>query len=172
MNEKIKSLYLSYLEKNISKPDEEYLILWLKRNPDYVKEFNEIRRLWSIANTSGKINNILVEKEWNLFSQMVEKEKSAQIRPQNNLMYWLPRMAATFLLGMIISAAIAYAVFNTENSNVVYQEINTPAGAQSKIALPDGSTVWLNAESRLRYSNQFGKKQREIFLTGDRKSVV
>jgi ferric-dicitrate binding protein FerR (iron transport regulator) len=50
---------------------------------------------------------------------------------------------------------------------LVYQEINTPAGAKSKVTLPDGSTVWLNAESNLRYSNKFGKKDREIFLTGE-----
>lgn len=167
MEEKIKSLFISYLEKDISKQDEEYLVRWTNNNPGSLKELNELRTLWNLAGISGKIDNKLAEKEWKLFLQRVEKRKSIQLKPANNLMYWLPRMAAIFLLGAVISAAITYTIFNTRNSELIYQEINTPAGAKSIITLPDGSSVWLNAGSSIRYSNQFGKKQREIFLTGE-----
>ena len=167
MEEKIKSLFVSYLEKDISREDEEYLVRWINNNPGSLKELNELRMLWNFASISSRIEHHLAENEWKLFLQKIRKGKSIQLKPQSKIMNWLPRMAAVFILGAVISAAITYSIFNTGNNNVVYQEINTPAGAKSKVNLPDGSTIWLNAGSTLRYSNQFGKKNREIFLTGE-----
>ncbi len=42
-----------------------------------------------------------------------------------------------------------------------------PKGQKSKIHLPDGSTVFLNAESSLRFRQDFGKSGREIYLEGE-----
>ncbi len=167
MEEKMKSLFISYLEKNISKQDEEYLLKWINSNPGSLKELNELRILWNLAEISGKIDKKRTENEWDRFVYGIEKGKSNRLEPKMGFMYWLPRVAAIFLLGAFISAAITYTIFNTGTNNLVYQEISTPAGANSKVTLPDGSFVWLNAESNLRYSNQFGKKNREIYLTGE-----
>ncbi|HPE75797.1 MAG TPA: FecR family protein [Draconibacterium sp.] len=167
MEEKIKSLFISYLEKNISRQEEEYLIKWIKENPEFLKELNEIRVLWNLSEISGKIDNKHLANEWDLFLQRIEKGKAVQLKTRFGFKYWLPRIAAIFILGAVISAAITYTILSFDNSNLVYQEINTPAGSKSKITLPDGSSVWLNAGSSLRYSNQFGKKEREISLVGE-----
>ncbi|QNF35371.1 FecR family protein [Adhaeribacter swui] len=45
--------------------------------------------------------------------------------------------------------------------------LTTPVGGQYKITLPDGSEVWLNASSELTFSDAFGKKSREVTLTGE-----
>jgi ferric-dicitrate binding protein FerR (iron transport regulator) len=46
-------------------------------------------------------------------------------------------------------------------------EISTQPGAHSKIILPDGSTVWLNAGSRLIYNKNFDAAIREVELMGE-----
>lgn len=46
-------------------------------------------------------------------------------------------------------------------------EIITRNGSRTRIKLPDGSTVWLNAGSRLNYDKSFGMKLREVTLTGE-----
>lgn len=46
-------------------------------------------------------------------------------------------------------------------------EISTRPGSKSKIELPDGSIVWLNAGSKLTYDKNFGKELREVTLTGE-----
>ena len=48
-----------------------------------------------------------------------------------------------------------------------YQEISNPAGMRSKVVLPDGSQVWLNAESRIRYSIPFVRETRQLELVGE-----
>lgn len=46
-------------------------------------------------------------------------------------------------------------------------EIITHNGSRTRINLPDGSTVWLNAGSKINYDKSFGVKFREVTLTGE-----
>lgn len=48
-----------------------------------------------------------------------------------------------------------------------YNLIETPKGGQFQVVLPDGSRVWLNAASSLRYPTHFSGKQRKVELTGE-----
>lgn len=46
-------------------------------------------------------------------------------------------------------------------------EMNTMPGTRSKTVLPDGTTVWLNSDSRITYNANFGETKREVVLTGE-----
>ncbi len=46
-------------------------------------------------------------------------------------------------------------------------EINTRNGSKTSLVLPDGSKVWLNSGSQLRYDKHFGTKLREVSLIGE-----
>lgn len=46
-------------------------------------------------------------------------------------------------------------------------EISTRPGSKSRIQLPDGSTVWINAGSKLTYDKSFGGELREVNLQGE-----
>ena len=50
---------------------------------------------------------------------------------------------------------------------VQYNTLTTPKGGQYKIILPDGSKVWLNAASSLRYPTDFTGKERDVALNGE-----
>nr|WP_295922275.1 FecR domain-containing protein [uncultured Dyadobacter sp.] len=45
-----------------------------------------------------------------------------------------------------------------------YRTVATKNGELRKLALPDGSEVWLNAASTFRYSGAFGDVSREVYL--------
>lgn len=45
--------------------------------------------------------------------------------------------------------------------------LETPKGSSYQVTLPDGSQVWLNAESRLRYPSRFDDRQRLVQLDGE-----
>jgi transmembrane sensor len=51
--------------------------------------------------------------------------------------------------------------------NVVYNTITTPKGGQYQLVLVDGSKVWLNASSSLRFPSDFQGKERVVELTGE-----
>ena len=46
-------------------------------------------------------------------------------------------------------------------------EVATKRGSKSFIKLPDGTQVWLNADSKLTFKENFGDKTREVSLNGE-----
>ncbi|RFS19961.1 FecR family protein [Chitinophaga silvatica] len=55
----------------------------------------------------------------------------------------------------------------TVTSTVSYNKITTPKGGEFQIVLPDGTHVWLNAASSLRYPTAFIGNNRNIELSGE-----
>lgn len=45
--------------------------------------------------------------------------------------------------------------------------VSTKNGCKSNIELPDGTQVWLNAGSKIKYDENYGKENRELTLTGE-----
>jgi ferric-dicitrate binding protein FerR (iron transport regulator) len=55
-----------------------------------------------------------------------------------------------------------------EKVNTGFNSIEIPVGGEYQLILPDGSRVWLNSSSSLRYPVNFaGKKNRTVELTGE-----
>lgn len=53
------------------------------------------------------------------------------------------------------------------NSAIAFNTLVTPRGGQYKIILPDGSAIWLNAASSLRFPTHFSGKERRVELNGE-----
>ncbi|HEX6432488.1 MAG TPA: FecR domain-containing protein [Niastella sp.] len=53
------------------------------------------------------------------------------------------------------------------NGPVTYNTVTTPRGVQYRLALADGSEVWLNAASSITYPTSFTGKTREVVITGE-----
>ncbi|AXY75614.1 DUF4974 domain-containing protein [Paraflavitalea soli] len=65
---------------------------------------------------------------------------------------------------------IAYKSPNGQDpvgSTVLYNTVSTPRGGQFQVILPDGSIVWLNAASSLRFPIAFAGGERNVSLTGE-----
>lgn len=53
------------------------------------------------------------------------------------------------------------------NKEMVYNTIKTPRGGQYQVTLSDGTIVWLNAASSLRFPVSFSDKNRMVEITGE-----
>ncbi|HLZ88177.1 MAG TPA: FecR domain-containing protein, partial [Puia sp.] len=85
-----------------------------------------------------------------------------------------PRHRRFYLFAFTIAASLA-AVFlfvyqwapKKAVQPVAQNTVSTKPGSKSKIQLPDGSLVWLNADSRIIYNESFRGAAREVQLCGE-----
>ena len=62
---------------------------------------------------------------------------------------------------------LAYKTGSKTDAEILYNTINTPRGGQYEVVLPDGSKVWLNAASGIRFPTTFKGRSREVEITGE-----
>ncbi|WP_293784699.1 FecR domain-containing protein [uncultured Pedobacter sp.] len=69
----------------------------------------------------------------------------------------------------IIKAADGTLIYKALNNGKGdgFNTITTPIGGQYAVVLPDGSKVWLNAGSSLKYPTAFAANGRDVTLTGE-----
>jgi ferric-dicitrate binding protein FerR (iron transport regulator) len=94
------------------------------------------------------------------------KELKGQITPKH---VWreLLKYAAIAVVSLFVggSAFWAYTLMNPPITQ--YAIITAPNGQISNITLFDGTNIWLNAGSTLKYQQNFNKNGREVFLEGE-----
>lgn len=80
--------------------------------------------------------------------------------------YWV---AAIFIVAVGLISYLSLG--NTKDEKGIAagdaNEVSTQPGSKTRIQLPDGSIVWLNAGSKLTYNKDFGKETREVALIGE-----
>ncbi len=76
--------------------------------------------------------------------------------------------AAVFVFALLIGA-MGYRFVDTlrDRQAVAFNEITIPYGERSVIALYDGTKVWLNSGTKLRFPTSFSSNERRIFLDGE-----
>ncbi|MDD2436098.1 MAG: FecR domain-containing protein [Massilibacteroides sp.] len=160
-------LLFKYFTKELTSVEENILLNWLKENDGNKKILSEMTDWWAIthipifksdmeANFREHFSALLNTPE-NLVSP-----KRFKINPM-----WI-NISAVVLLLITLSISFFWlgkALSNQQKSE--YTEISTVYGTQSKVVLPDKSTVILNAGSFLRYNNNFNKTRRKVQLIGE-----
>ena len=82
----------------------------------------------------------------------------------------ITRIAAVLTVPLLIYTSwVTYKHFYEKQFQEQFaeQEFASPTGMRSRIILPDGTKVWLNAQSKLRYSVPFTGKNRSVYLEGE-----
>jgi transmembrane sensor len=67
----------------------------------------------------------------------------------------------------IIYKADADPAAGPASKEMVYNTMTTPKGRQFELVLPDGSKVWLNAASSIKYPIAFSDKERKVEISGE-----
>ncbi len=62
---------------------------------------------------------------------------------------------------------VLYAPGTASDGKMLYNTLTTPRGGQYQIALSDGTQVWLNAGSSLRFPASFNEGRRTVEVTGE-----
>ena len=165
----IDSLIAKHLAGETTKQENAYLNQWLNSSVENQDEFNKIAiafQLTAVEQNPIQKQSILAE-----INSKIEKKRISQahkLNTEGKVKYWW-MAAATFII--FISLSLLFDSENADNSASVLQEQMVtkmnPAGQKSKIYLPDGSVVWLNSDSYLKYESNFNDSIRFINMEGE-----
>ena len=132
---------------------------------EYVRARLEI---WFSSEVAGRSLPFDERKAYIRFKKRVAKTMYVQKSPRNHILSWKTcyRVAAVIL---VLLLPLAGYWGGKENVKQIFADVvvEAPMGAQTKLYLPDGTAVWLNAGSRIIYSQGFGVDDRILKLEGE-----
>ncbi|RZS70928.1 FecR family protein [Pseudobacter ginsenosidimutans] len=68
---------------------------------------------------------------------------------------------------MLQNKQLIYDASESSTAEMAFNTMSTPAGRQFRLTLPDGTKVWLNAASSIRYPTRFSGNERKVIITGE-----
>lgn len=80
----------------------------------------------------------------------------------------LRKYAAVLILPLFLALSYSiYLNFTPKKQETVTYELTCPIGIRTQAVLPDGTKVWLNAKSSIKYQLPFVQNERNIKLSGE-----
>jgi len=145
-------------------PDNDQLLdKWIGEKIENQRYFSEQKKLWELFTMHQKMQQIDEHKAF--------QKISAQLftRKKRNILAYIQRIAAIMLIPVVIASSIYILSEKTERKQqaTVYNTAETPLGMRSSLVLPDGTKVWLNSDTKIRYPGNFSKNQRDVYLDGE-----
>ena len=159
MTKETKQLAICYFEGKISREEENVLL-------DFVEQSEENRVLfhsWEAEWSDHHEVDTETEQAWQFLASRIVGE---DVKPAKTINLW-HRIAAVAAVVLLIAGTALTTWHFASNASENYYAVTAPQGSRSRLILPDGSMVWLNAGSTLRYSTQFSQKNRKVELNGE-----
>lgn len=137
-----------YIQGNATEDEKRVIVLWLQEDEKHVLEYRSIRKIVDYDNWNTKEQSILHNKK--RFSiQTISKE--------------ILKIVAVLAFGILTT----YSLMNRKSLPTEMQTIYVPAGQRSKLSLSDGTIVWLNSGTTIKFPTNFSKNQREVIIDGE-----
>lgn len=146
-------------------PDQQQEILnqWLSDEKNQLL-YKELNVLWLSLIHEGIDYKSDADALWSKMEAGINKNKPKEIRFTLNNFRWFSGVASVLLLLLLsFTGYIAGEWYDTNTRSQTYFSYN----GKSKVKLPDGSEVWLNAGATLEYTASAWSKTRNVSLNGE-----
>lgn len=166
----IHALIAKFLTDQLSETEAALLDEWKSASLENLREYNDIVSLWAQSGALKMPEPIDIAQARNLIQL-----KTELFGTKKHWINWAVQAAAVLVLSLVFSGINSYLNRNnpdrnfTSNSSApVFQEIKAAYGTQAKVELADGTKVFLNSGSKLRFPQTFDNQpQRMVILDGE-----
>ena len=127
---------------------------------DSDQDFTDAQRIYALKDQVVQLGKLGPEDlAWQKVKTRISRQRSIGWQK------WL-RYAAVFFAALLLTTAfqLGNGWFNEKET---FATVMSPRGQITSLTLFDGSVVWLNSGSTIRYSNRFGKEKREVTIDGE-----
>lgn len=156
-----------FLSKEATEEEIKMLDSWISDNPENRKSYLAQKNIWDNTHPAFDPDEIdVTSAHEKVMNQILQRDEKVPVRTGALIMHYWQQIAAVLLLPLLILSGYLYFKPSPQMAET-YQELFTPYGTWSAVNLPDGSKVWLNAGSSLKYPARFGGKERIVALQGE-----
>jgi len=164
-------LIFKYFDGKANKEEQEIIFKWLDEDKNNKKIFARLKQIYiEIISSLGENNNtenayskLLLRIKY--FEEQKEVERKARIiKLRDEVLRWVAILLLIFFVGTLSYYYGRKGYFLLDNK---YCEIKVPFGSRTMVTLPDGTKVWLNAGSKLKYRQNFLQEKRIVNLEGE-----
>jgi transmembrane sensor len=175
-----KDSFIKYLNGNCTEKEFEHFLTWIKEESLTASGKKLVQEVWDEFEPEArpverlKYNRILDKIHHQININQHSNQSIIRRFPDRNRILSVLTRAAAILLLPVLSLLIytIHADKNKYSENINDLEVQAPAGFRMNIELGDGTKVWLNNGSKLRYPYRFAGKNRKVVLTGEAYFVV
>ena len=140
---------------------------WKAESWDNRAYFEQLEEIWfSVAdpNTADRFHK---ERAYDDFLKRVAVAREAE-RPRERRWLNVLKYAAVAVVTVGLFSYLSYNIGRQKLLSAFTDiHVEAPLGSTTKMLLPDGTQVWLNAGSKVSYSQGFGVENRDVKLTGE-----
>jgi ferric-dicitrate binding protein FerR (iron transport regulator) len=166
-NEQQEFIYLiaRFLAGEATPEETSNLTRWVESSALNKQYYDEVRNIWEAFSSKMKPESIDTEKALSIVLGKISDDSGLKTA----WIFW-KKIAAVALIPLLIGNLIWFYINSHEGSfstEPIYNEIFAAFGTRTAIKLADGSSVWLNSGSSLRYPERFKGKERKVYLIGE-----
>lgn len=150
-----------YFAGTLSATEKAELLNKLRNDPEAKKEFARMKAVWAISGLTPQEGDR--KKTATGIAEFDKRLKRRSVRQ--------------FRIGLLKYAAVACLLIATTwfitnwyaqvGQTDLYTEINVPKGQRVNMTLPDGTSVWLSPQSKIKIPNEFNRDSRTVELNGE-----
>jgi ferric-dicitrate binding protein FerR (iron transport regulator) len=157
-----------YLEGTGSHEDTIMVKKWFSDIESEDELYNKCLQFWDGMSLEPNIKDYNGDHILNMIYHKIKIEETVFLN-KANIFKKITRYAAIFILAASLSGMLFYSIGNKRAAipKLHYSELIVPLGSRAQFTLSDGTSVTLNAGSRLKYDNRFGIKDRVVQLEGE-----
>lgn len=154
-------IIIRYLENRCSEEDFVLINEWMKEADENAKELFRMEEVYQLGKFPFEEEDLVAKAERRLGKRLEQERQGTQkvFRLRNMLRY-----AAAMAAVMVLAVGLTYLFRNKAEELVVASAAN---GQVREMLLPDGTKVWLNQSSVLKYPRTFEGKERHVYLDGE-----
>ncbi len=165
-------IIIKYLEGKATKEESGLLSDWLDQNKSNRQIFAALKKahIEIEANTirGSSVIGIAYKRFLGNINKYETLKTSDRKKKKTSLIYNILRYAAIIIIIFSIGISSYFLGYNSSpGKNNNFCEIDVPYGSRSAVIMPDGSKIWLNAGSKIKYDRHFDIDSREVFLEGE-----
>ena len=179
--DEIYELVATQLSDTLTADESRRLNEWIEASEANREEYNRLVKVWQSTPDVSELSQYDSKKAFAQFVNRIQTSgekptvsepavEQPKAKPTGKHRYVISFMRYASVVAVLVCAC-SYLFYNIGQRNMEQAfamiKVEAPQGSTTKMTLPDGTEVWLNAGSRMEYSQGFGVRDRRVKLSGE-----